>query len=76
MGIYRGHSLRNLYTNDLFTPLSIDTTPLNYRGEVVFSTILVFILHLFLVNLHSTSPVARSLNLVFVSGSLQFSCLL
>ena len=34
-GIYRGLSLRNLNTNDHFTPLS-NQYNLNYRGEVVF----------------------------------------
>ena len=35
-GIYRGPSLHNLCTNDYFAPLLFNTTPLNYRGEVVF----------------------------------------
>ena len=53
-----------------FIPLSqIGTTPLNYRGEVVFSTILFFIPQLALADRMLTSPEEWSQNLVFASGS-------
>ena len=70
-------------------PLSlINTTPLNFRGEVIFFTILGFILQLVLANLSEdvifrlcqfllclllTSLVKRSQNLFFASSLFQSS---
>ena len=63
-GIYRGPSLRNLYTNDYYTPLLISATPLNYRGEVVLLLFAVFILHVVLpfFKIMSTGTVFASLS--------------